>query len=84
MNQIKKLSKKLNLNDDVVKNIIVYNHELNNFIAKKKLKKVYLEFTIDSTNLIKNIAKTLKVDNDAVIGYLLREYVNTLDKKRKL
>jgi len=75
MDRLQKISKKLKLNVEQLESIIVYNHELNNFIPKKELKKVALDLNLKSLKLVNKIAETLKVDKDAVIGYLLKEYI---------
>lgn len=84
MNRLDKLSKKLDLNVETISGIILYNHELNNFISKKQLKKIKLNIPIKSMKLVNKIAKEIKVDSDAVIGYILRDYINTLDNKKRL
>jgi hypothetical protein len=73
MDKLQKLSKKLKLNKEVVEGIILYNHELNNFIPKKELKEVNFYLNSKSSTLITKVARALKVDEDAVIGYILKE-----------
>lgn len=62
--------------------IILYNHELNNFYKKGELKTVSLDFDMSkkedrqSLKYLKSIAKKLKVDYDAVIGYAIIKYLS--------
>jgi hypothetical protein len=70
---IEKLSKRLKLDREEVEGIILYAHELTHFLPKKKLKKVDLDITEATTNRIRKVAKGLKVSEDAVIGYLLKQ-----------
>jgi hypothetical protein len=70
---IEKLSKRLKLDQEEVEGIILYEHELTHFMPKKKLKKVDLNITEATMKRIRKVAKGLKVSEDAVIGYLLKQ-----------
>jgi hypothetical protein len=76
MNQIQKLEKKLNLNENEIRNICAQEHMLKYVHTKKSLKTIDITFKGDVFEKLSKIAKTLKVSIDAVIGGLLYSRVN--------
>jgi len=75
MSKINKLAKKLKLTENFVNKIIVKNHELNNLYSKKELRIYDLDLKPKVLKELRIIAKTLKVDVDAVINVLLLNYL---------
>jgi hypothetical protein len=77
--EIKRLSKKLKIAEDNVKDIMVYDHIINN-IPDIKMLEQELELDIENYEYIMKLAKTLHVSKDAVIGFLLTEYLESVYK----
>lgn len=73
--ELKKLSKKAKLDETEIKDIIVYNHLLNNMYKKKQLKEVELNFTDDSLKILENIASILKVNIDSLVCHALKNHL---------
>ena len=80
MTKLQKISKKLNIPEKEAERIIIYNHELNNLIPKSTLKEVELEIDMVSRKKIDKIAKALKVDKDAVIGHMLKNFIEATNE----
>jgi len=84
MSKINKLAKKLKLTENFVNKIIVKNHELNNLYSKKELRVYDLDLKPKVLKELRIIAKTLKVDVDAVINVLLINYLEQQEFNKKL
>ena len=74
--QLTKISKKLNIKESILKEIIFQHHNINHLLAKKETKSIPLELTGTDLLQIRKIAKALKVDPDAVITGLLLAYMD--------
>lgn len=74
--QLSKISKKLNIKEPMLKEIIFQHHNINHLLSKKETKSIPLELTGTDLLQIRKIAKALKVDPDAVITGLLLAYMD--------
>lgn len=76
INPLLKIAKKLNLTEEFARDIIVCEHELKHLYNKKDLKKINLNFDKNAENMLKRIAKALKVSVSAVVTVALAEALN--------
>jgi len=83
MKDLEKLSKKLNISIEQVKNMIIEEHLLNKLLSKSKLKKVDLNSTDKTFKLVSNISETLKISKEAVICSLLRQEIEKRKNDKK-
>lgn len=79
MEKISKLVQKTKLPEKTIRDIIVQHHALNNYYTDKQLKVMPIDFKTKeqkkSYKLIQKLAKILKVDDDAVLCVLVRQYI---------
>jgi hypothetical protein len=80
---LQKLSKKLNLNEKVIKDMVYREHEYTKLVNKKTLCEVDLELKGDSYTILRKIARTLKISIDAVICSILIEQMSKKDVDTK-
>jgi hypothetical protein len=73
---------KAGINVDAALRIVAYQHELDNLMPKKMLKKVNFNMDLKSLQAIKKVSKALKVSNDAVIGSALIAYIEEEEKRK--
>ena len=77
-----KACKRLHLDEDEAKEMIVAHHELESMLSKKEIKKVkFIDLPLRNIQWIKKVAKELKISEDAVIGGLLEFHLLSLNKK---
>ena len=70
---LKDVCKKLDLNKKEAKRMIVSHHELESLLSKDEIKTVKgIEISFENLQLIKKVAKELKISDDAVICGILK------------
>lgn len=81
--RLAEISKKLGVNVEQVRDIIVQHHELEQLISKRDLRKIKFNMGLDSAKLVARVAKTLKVSEDAVVNSLLVKYLDEQEKQNE-
>ena len=69
--ELHKIVSKLPISLEEAKEIIIYDHILNNYIPKRQLKHVDVNLNMNTQKLLAKLAKALKVSEDAIIGHAL-------------
>lgn len=80
MSTLDKLSKKTNLENDVILRIFAQQYMLDNIYTKKELKSLDVTFKGDTLKILKRKAKVLGVSVDAIVGGIL--YSKYCDKEK--
>lgn len=81
--KLEQLSKKLNLNVECLKDIIVCNHELKYLHSSKSLKEVELKLDLDTIKRLNKIAKALKVNISSIVCVAMRNSIKKINETNK-
>ena len=79
--KLEKICKKHKLDKKLAKEIIIAQHELNNFYKPKELKSLEINLDIELLKLISKYCKYLKVEESAVVSACLKEYIDNYEDK---